>query len=112
MSPLMAEITYLVEAKERRRPGAFGRGGAYAQAYGLFNMAFAGGCMVGPIWAGFVNERAGWGTMAWSLAVLSFVSAIPTAVWCGGFIGRSGVRLERWGNGGEAGAEEKGNVGC
>lgn len=45
--PLMAEITYAVEAKAANRaPGFFGKGGAYAQAYGLFNMAFAGGSMV------------------------------------------------------------------
>ncbi|KFY31024.1 hypothetical protein V493_01465, partial [Pseudogymnoascus sp. VKM F-4281 (FW-2241)] len=52
MPPLMAEITYIVEAKEVRNPGIFGAKGAYAQAYGLFVMAFAGGCLVGPIWAG------------------------------------------------------------
>ena len=35
--PLMAEIAYVVDAKEKRRPGAFGRtGGAFAQGYALF----------------------------------------------------------------------------
>ncbi|KFX90292.1 hypothetical protein O988_08274 [Pseudogymnoascus sp. VKM F-3808] len=38
MPPLMAEITYIVEAKEVRSPGIFGAKGAYAQAYGLFVM--------------------------------------------------------------------------
>ncbi len=77
MPPLMAEVTYVVEAKEKKNPGMFGAGGAYAQAYGLFNCAFAGGCLVGPIWAGFVEVKAGWGTMAWSLGLLSALSAIP-----------------------------------
>ncbi|TKA76737.1 hypothetical protein B0A49_02707 [Cryomyces minteri] len=88
MAPLMAEITYVVEAKEKKRPGLFGPAGAYAQAYGLFNVAFAGGCLVGPLWAGMVNERAGWGTMAWSLALLSLVSAVPTVIWTGGLVTR------------------------
>jgi hypothetical protein len=49
LSPLMAEFTYIVEAKERQRPGLFGAKGAYAQAYGLFNTAWAAGSIVGPI---------------------------------------------------------------
>ncbi|KAF2839412.1 putative MFS amine transporter [Patellaria atrata CBS 101060] len=89
MAPLMAEITYVVEAKEKERPGMFGPKGAYAQAYGLFNMAFAIGCVVGPVWAGMVRDSSGWGTMGWSLAILSGVSAIPTAIWTGGFILRA-----------------------
>ena len=32
--PLMAEITYVVEAKEKAYPGRYGSNGAYAQAYG------------------------------------------------------------------------------
>lgn len=86
--PLMAEISYVVSAKEKARPGAYGKGGAYAQAYGLFNMAWAGGALVGPIWAGFIEKQAGWGTMAWSLGLLSGLTAIPTAIWVGGSITR------------------------
>ncbi|KAK5007264.1 hypothetical protein LTR16_000947, partial [Cryomyces antarcticus] len=85
---LCALLLLVVEAKEKKRPGLFGPAGAYAQAYGLFNVAFAGGCLVGPLWAGMVNERAGWGTMAWSLALLSLVSAAPTVIWAGGLVTR------------------------
>jgi MFS family permease len=84
--PLLVEITYVVEQKERDNPGLFGRKGAYAQAYGLFNVAWAGGCLVGPIWAGLVREHAGWGTMTWTFALLSFLTAVPVAVWTGGSI--------------------------
>ena len=78
MTPLVAEITYVVEAKEKRQPGIFGASGAYAQAYGLFNMAFAAGTLVGPIWSGFVERRAGWAVMAWTLGLLAGVTALPT----------------------------------
>ncbi|MCJ1257549.1 hypothetical protein MMC24_005375 [Lignoscripta atroalba] len=37
MTPLIAEITYVVEDKEKKEPGKFGERGAYAQAYALFN---------------------------------------------------------------------------
>lgn len=87
--PVMAEITYVVDAKERARPGMFGDKGAYAQAYGLFNMAFAGGCLVGPLWGGLVQDAAGWSTMTWTLALLSGITAVPTALMVGGWIGGS-----------------------
>ncbi|OBT47260.1 hypothetical protein VE00_03418 [Pseudogymnoascus sp. WSF 3629] len=92
MPPLMAEITYIVEAKEVRSPGIFGAKGAYAQAYGLFVMAFAGGCLVGPIWAGFVDNKSGWGTMTWSLAILSFAGAVPVFIWAGGLVTRNNAK--------------------
>ena len=61
-------------------------GGAYGQAYGLFNVAFSGGFLVGPLWGGYVTERAGWGVMVGSLAGLAGVSVIPVAIWTGGWI--------------------------
>lgn len=98
MPCIMAEITYVVASKEGRRPGLFGRKGAYAQAYGLFNMAWAGGALVGPIWAGEVRDGAGWGTMAWSLGVLAAVSAVPAVLWCGGWVLE---KRDREGSGGD-----------
>jgi len=86
LMPLMAEIAYIVDAKEKERPGSFGRNGAYAQAYGLFNTAYAAGCLVGPIWAGLLEEKKGWGTVTWTLALLSAFSTIPTLLFTGGWI--------------------------
>jgi MFS family permease len=86
MPPLMAEVTYVVEAKEKERPGRFGTTGAYAQAYGLFIAAFAAGTLIGPIWSGYVKEAAGWGTMSWSLGLFSLAAAVPCFFWTGGFI--------------------------
>lgn len=31
-------------------------------------------------------EHAGWGTLAWSLAVLSAVCVVPAMLWTGGWI--------------------------
>jgi MFS family permease len=78
--------TDIVLEKEAERPGLFGSKGAYAQAYGLFNMAWAIGCLIGPIWAGFVRERAGWGTMTWTMALLAGFSAVPAWLWTGGWV--------------------------
>lgn len=88
--PIMAEISSVVEAKEksmlaRGHPG-FGPGGAYAQAYALFNVAFAGGCMVGPLLAGFIVENRGWTTMSWVLGLVSGIAAVPAFLWLGGWL--------------------------
>ncbi|KAI9055526.1 hypothetical protein LZ554_000474 [Drepanopeziza brunnea f. sp. 'monogermtubi'] len=85
-APLMAEITYVVEAKEKEKPGIFGTNGAYAQAYGLFVTAFAAGSLIGPLWSGYVEESAGWGTMAWSLGLFGVSGAVPCLIWTGGLI--------------------------
>lgn len=90
LTPLLAEITYVVSHKEDSHPGAFGGTGAYAMAYGLFNMAFAGGMLIGPIWGGFVTQGKGWGTMCWTLAILSIVGAVVAELWVGGWVGKSG----------------------
>jgi len=47
LTPIMAEIAYAVDAKAKKRPEGFlGRNGAYAQAYSLFNMAWAAGSLM------------------------------------------------------------------
>jgi MFS family permease len=86
MAPLMAEIDHVVELEEKRRPGSLGKRGAAAQGFGLFNAAFALGTLVGPLWAGFVIQSAGWGAMGWSLGLLSGVAAVTSLVWTGGRI--------------------------
>ncbi|KAJ4366476.1 hypothetical protein N0V83_008112 [Neocucurbitaria cava] len=88
--PIMAEISSIVEAKEKSmlaagHPG-FGPGGAFAQAYALFNVAFAGGCMVGPLLAGFIVQDKGWATMAWVLGLLSGITSLPAVLWLGGWL--------------------------
>lgn len=87
LTPMMAEITYAVDAKAQRRPeGFFGKNGAYAQAYSLFNMAWAGGCLVGPLLSGLVTQKQGWSVATLILGCVSIFTAVPTAVWTGGSI--------------------------
>jgi MFS family permease len=92
ISPLMAEITYCVEAMERKRPGIFGKTGAYAQAYGLFVSAFAVGSLIGPLWGGLVNDSAGWGTMTWTLGLFSALAAVPAVIFTGGLITKTNAK--------------------
>ncbi|KAE8370705.1 MFS transporter [Aspergillus caelatus] len=86
LPPLLVEISYLIAAKEKEHQGIFGAHGAVAQGYGLFNCAFAAGSLVGPIWAGMIRDEYGWGTMSWSLGVLSSFASVPTLLFLGGSI--------------------------
>ncbi|KAI1466105.1 MFS general substrate transporter [Daldinia caldariorum] len=81
--PLMAEITYVIEAKDAEKPGIFGEKGVYGLGYGLFNMAFSLGGVIGPLWAGYLVESAGWGTLTWSFAVWAASGAVVSFFWLG-----------------------------
>lgn len=86
MPPIVAEVFYAVKEKEDQSPGIFGRGGAMALAFGLSNMGFASGSLIGPFFAGFIRQDAGWGTMGWALGLIAGVSSIPTLLFLGGWI--------------------------
>ncbi len=75
---MSSEVSSTVKAMAIEQPAAFGPCGAYAQAYALYNMSYAGAMIVGPLWAGFIKESQGWSTMCWSLGILSAVSAVST----------------------------------
>lgn len=76
MVALMAEVHHVVENLERERPGLFGHQGGTAQAYGLYNGSWSGGQMLGPLVAGFLVEKSGWGTMVSVFGGTSGVTAI------------------------------------
>lgn len=84
LTPVMAEMTYIVEQKEREQPGVFGKGGAYAQVYGLYFCFFGIGALIGPLWAGYLEESAGWGTMTLTFGVVSVLTALPVILSTGG----------------------------
>ncbi|KAJ5783176.1 MFS amine transporter [Penicillium paradoxum] len=94
MPPLIAEVFFAVKEKEDESPGIFGRGGAMALAFGISNMGFASGSLVGPFFAGFIRQHAGWGTMGWALGIIAGASSIPTLLFLGGWILRKPVKSE------------------
>ncbi|KAL4993944.1 major facilitator superfamily domain-containing protein [Aspergillus recurvatus] len=73
---LMVEVTRAVEEKERLCPGIFGEKGGTAQAYGLFNAAWSGGQVAGPLVAGWLVDRWGWGVMVSVFGGVSAVTAV------------------------------------
>lgn len=86
MTPIVTEVFNAVQEKEDNSPNIFGRGGAMALAFGLSNMGFAVGSLIGPFFAGFIRQNAGWGTMGWTMGLVAGVSAIPNLLFIGGWI--------------------------
>ena len=77
ISPLAAELSFVVEEMERKDSSIFGRSGAYGQAFALFNCAMASATIFGPMWAGFIATKFGWNVVTWSLAILCASGAVP-----------------------------------
>ncbi|PVI01088.1 MFS general substrate transporter [Periconia macrospinosa] len=88
VGPLMAEITWVVEEQTTgeeaggTEPSTGGKT-TIALAYGLYNMAFSGGSILGPVMAGNIRDASDWGTVGWSLGILAFVTFVTQAIWIG-----------------------------
>lgn len=82
-TPLMAEITYAIEAEEAKRPGVFGQKGVYGLAYGLFCTSYALGGSIGALMSGYVMAGAGWSTLMWALAVWMAGGAVVVGLAAG-----------------------------
>ncbi|KAH7377604.1 major facilitator superfamily domain-containing protein [Pyrenochaeta sp. MPI-SDFR-AT-0127] len=81
---MMTEVTHAMEEEERRVPGIFGPYGAYSQAYGLTNAAFAGGALAGPLYAGVLRESFGWPFMSLIMGFLCAVVLVLCLLVSGG----------------------------
>ncbi|KAK9319463.1 major facilitator superfamily domain-containing protein [Lipomyces orientalis] len=86
MPAAMTEVTRCVTAIEKKNPGCFGKGGAFGQAFGLFNVAYSLGNVVGPIEAGFVVDAVDFETAAWTLGLIFFIAAIPATLLTDGYL--------------------------
>ncbi|KAL2847254.1 MFS general substrate transporter [Aspergillus pseudoustus] len=83
---LFAEISSWVDAvtaaeiQALERPHRF-RQGFLAHVYGLTNIMFASGFVLGPIGAGFLYQRFGWITVALLLGIGTIACSLPTIIW-------------------------------
>ncbi|KAI3395040.1 hypothetical protein diail_1863 [Diaporthe ilicicola] len=82
-TPLMAEITYAIDAEEAASPGIFGQKGVYGLGYGLFCTSFALGGSAGSLMSGYVMNDAGWGTLTWVLAIWMASGTVVVALGVG-----------------------------
>ena len=83
LTPVFTEAMYAVDEIEARDPGIFGKG-AYAQAFGLMNVAYAVGSLVGPLMGGLLVERVGWNVLTAGTGVLCLGCVAPCFFATGG----------------------------
>ncbi|KAK2736429.1 hypothetical protein FQN57_000762 [Myotisia sp. PD_48] len=84
--PLQIDIILAVEDKAKENPRRYGCGTAYAQAFGLSNVTFALGVILGPLWGSFAIDNSGWARLTLGIGVLAGLSAIPALIYTGGNI--------------------------
>ncbi len=93
LTPAWSDTTYLVEAKSKEAPEIFGKKGAYAQAFGLLNMAYAIGSVLGPLLGGWLVEEVGWSQLTLGAGILCGVCVIPCILCTGGRVSRKEISL-------------------
>ncbi|KAG5366176.1 putative MFS-type transporter C18.02 [Yarrowia sp. B02] len=86
VGPVMTDLASFTSKLEKRRPGFYGKGGGLASAFGLFNVAFSIGIIIGPLQAGATKDKSGWGMMVLSVGLVSVISAVPTFLFSGGYL--------------------------
>lgn len=89
LTPLMAEFSKVCDAKVRQEPDVFRGKSAYAQSYGIFNVSWASGSLLGPLVSAAVKNAAGWKTMTWTMGLWCAVGIVPTLLYSGGLITKS-----------------------
>lgn len=85
-SPILGEMTMSVLEVEARHPGIFGKNKGFGQAYGLFNVGFSIGSVVGPFQAGATIDSVGWNMMTISLGIVCIITSIIAFMFAGGNI--------------------------
>ena len=89
LAPVWSDTIYLVNEKATKDPGIFGNKGAYAQAFGLMNMAYAIGSVIGPLLGGWLMEKVGWSWITLGAGILSGICVIPCIMYTGGRLPRN-----------------------
>lgn len=84
LAPLAADMFYAVAILSEENAGVFGKGGAYAQAYSLFDAALGMAVLCGPAGGGFFLEQTNWQVTVGIIAVFCAVGGFPVWRYTGG----------------------------
>ncbi|KAF3035209.1 hypothetical protein E8E12_003012 [Didymella heteroderae] len=82
-SPSIVEAGRLVENYSKANKDIFSEGAPWAQLYGINSMVYSGGLAVGPLVAGVLREKIGYGNMNVVLAGVCAVTAVLAALFIG-----------------------------
>ena len=82
-APSLAEITKSITELESKHPGIYGKSKGFGQGYGLFNVGFSIGSLIGPFQAGGTKDNSGWGMMTLSIGILCFLVGVIAFLFAG-----------------------------
>ena len=86
VTSLMSEFSKVCDSKERKDPSIFRGRSAYSTSYGILNVSWAAGSLLGPLMGAAIERAGGWKTMTWCFG-LSAVACTPMiALFTGGMI--------------------------
>jgi len=78
------EASTVAEKYDKHNPGFFGEQGPYGHLYAINSMVFSTGLTVGPLLAGGLEEKIGYGDMNAVFAGLCIFTAALSFVFLGG----------------------------
>ncbi|KPI42109.1 putative MFS-type transporter [Cyphellophora attinorum] len=86
VTSLMSEFSKVCDSKEKKDANIFRGRSAYSTSYGIFNISWAAGALLGPLMAAGIERSAGWKTMTWCFG-LTAAACLPFVVlFTGGLI--------------------------
>ena len=95
LTPVWSDTVYLVSEKINDEPGIFGGKSPYAQAFGLMNMAYAVGSVLGPLLGGWLLEKVGFTAITLGAGILCGVCVIPSLMYTGVKIAQEDIVIGR-----------------
>ncbi len=82
-APSIVEASYVVEQYHKANEGFFGEQGPYGQLYAMSSIAFSAGLTFGPVIAGELRDRIGYGNMNAVVAGMCGVAAVLSWLYLG-----------------------------
>lgn len=92
VTSLMSEFSKVCDSKERKDPAIFRGRSAYSTSYGIFNVSWAAGALLGPLMAAGIERSAGWKTMTWCFGLCAAVCTPMVLFFTGGLITRRKIQ--------------------
>lgn len=83
-APSIVEASFVVGKYHKSNKGFFGEGGPYAQLYAINSMVFSAGLTLGPLVAGSLRDKIGYGNMNAVVAGMCLVVSMLSFVFLGG----------------------------
>lgn len=83
-APSLVEASHVVEKYHKANKDFFGEQGPYAQLYAINSIFFCSGLTLGPLVAGWLRIKIGYGNMSAVIAGFCFVVSILSFVYLGG----------------------------